>query len=68
MDILRDMFEGMTSREMAKKRRITLKSISTHRRNILKKMGLPSTVNLVIYLYERHLAGLQEQQHGDDQH
>lgn len=47
LSIIEDMSHGMTSREIAEERKISLKTAEVHRYNILKKTGYKNSVHLI---------------------
>ncbi|ADU64192.1 MAG: response regulator transcription factor [Pseudodesulfovibrio sp.] len=48
-EVLRMLAEGMTAREVAAKLFISPKTVENHRTNLMKKLGLHSTVELIRY-------------------
>lgn len=55
LDIIACVKQGLSSREIAEKKEVTLKTIEVHRYNILKKLGLPNTAALVSYIQSKGL-------------
>jgi DNA-binding NarL/FixJ family response regulator len=55
LDIIACVKQGLSSREIAEKKDVTLKTIEVHRYNILKKLGLPNTAALVSYIQSKGL-------------
>jgi|SRR6218665_168479 len=47
--------QGLSSREIAEIKDVTLKTVEVHRYNILKKLGLPNTAALVSYIQSKGL-------------
>lgn len=47
--------DGMTDREIGEKLEISHKTVSTHRKNILKKLGLKNTAMLIRYSIENSI-------------
>jgi DNA-binding NarL/FixJ family response regulator len=50
MDIIQLIKDGLSSREMAEKLEISLKTVEVHRYNILKKLNLKNTAALVNFI------------------
>jgi DNA-binding NarL/FixJ family response regulator len=50
VDIVQLIKEGLSSREIAKKLDISLKTVEVHRYNILRKMNLKNTAALVNFI------------------
>ena len=50
IDVVQLIKEGMSSREIAEKLDITLKTVEVHRYNILKKLNLKNTASLVNFI------------------
>ena len=55
LDIIAWVKQGMSSREIAELKDVTLKTVEVHRYNILKKLGLPNTAALVSYIQSKGL-------------
>jgi len=55
VEILRLIGEGMTSREIADKLCLSVTTVHTHRTNIMKKLDIHQTVNLVKFAIQKHL-------------
>lgn len=55
LEILQDVADGMTSRDIAIKWKISYKTIEVHRYRILKKTGARSMLQLCITLYRQGL-------------
>lgn len=55
VDVLRLLAEGRTSREIAKELFISRHTVDTHRRNLLKKLGCKTVVDLVQIAYANGL-------------
>jgi Response regulator containing a CheY-like receiver domain and an HTH DNA-binding domain len=49
IEILRSIAEGLTTKEIAKKLYISEPTVSTHRRNVLEKLGIKNTMHLIRY-------------------
>lgn len=56
MDVLRGLLDGRTSKEIAKKLDISPKTVDVHRANVMRKMGVDSSAELV-RVVSRHFAG-----------
>lgn len=52
-EILNLVFQGQTTKMIAKKLFISIETVKTHRKNIIKKTGCKSTTALMNYFYER---------------
>ena len=50
LDIVRLIKEGMSSKEIAERLAISLKTVEVHRYNVLKKLGLKNTASLVNFI------------------
>ena len=48
-EVLRPLAEGLSSKEIAQKRFISPKTVENHRANIINKLDLHSTIELVRY-------------------
>ena len=55
MDILRNLAAGKTSREIGKELFISLHTVDTHRRNLLKKLGCKTVVELARIAFQNAL-------------
>lgn len=55
LDIIACVKQGLSSREIAEMKDVTLKTVEVHRYNILKKLGLPNTAALVSYIQSKGL-------------
>ena len=55
LDIIACVKQGLSSREIAEKKEVTLKTVEVHRYNILKKLGLPNTAALITYIQSKGL-------------
>lgn len=55
LEIIACVKQGLSSREIAELKEVTLKTVEVHRYNILKKLGLPNTAALVSYIQSRGL-------------
>ena len=49
LDIVKSCCEGMTSKEIARKLNVSVRTIDTHKSNIFKKLSISSTLELVKY-------------------
>jgi DNA-binding NarL/FixJ family response regulator len=58
-EVLQLVAEGKTSIETAKKLRISIKTVETHRRNIIQKLGLHGTAELTKYAVREGLTSLE---------
>jgi DNA-binding NarL/FixJ family response regulator len=50
--------EGKTSKEMAKVMHISIKTVETHRRNIVSKLGIHGTAELTKYALREGLTSI----------
>jgi len=50
-EILQDVVNTKTSKEIARKRGISYRTVETHKSNLLLKMGLSSTIEIFRVLY-----------------
>ena len=48
-EVMRMLAEGLTAKDVAKKLYISPKTVENHRTNLMKKLGLNSTVELIRY-------------------
>lgn len=55
LDIIACVKQGLSSREIAELKEVTLKTVEVHRYNILKKLGLPNTAALITYIQSKGL-------------
>lgn len=55
LQIIRELVKGKSSTEIADELFLSPLTIETHRKNILRKLGLGSTVELVTFAYENRL-------------
>ena len=58
-EVLQLVAEGKTSAETAKKMHISMKTVETHRRNIVQKLGLHGTAELTKYAVREGLTSLE---------
>lgn len=54
-EIVQLLAEGHTNREIAEKLNLSVKTVETHRSNIMKKMGFRSITDLVLYAVRNHM-------------
>jgi len=59
-EVLQLVAEGKTSGEAAKAMHISVKTVETHRRNIVEKLGLHGTAELTKYAVREGLTSLEE--------
>ncbi len=59
-EVLQLVSEGKTSAETAKEMHISIKTVETHRRNIVQKLGLHGTAALTKYAIREGLTSLDE--------
>jgi DNA-binding NarL/FixJ family response regulator len=59
-EVLQLVAEGKTSAETAKEMHISIKTVETHRRNIVQKVGLHGTAELTKYAIREGLTSLDE--------
>jgi DNA-binding NarL/FixJ family response regulator len=57
-EVLQLVAEGRTSGESARRLSISIKTVETHRRNIVQKLGLHGTAELTKYAIREGLTGL----------
>jgi DNA-binding CsgD family transcriptional regulator len=57
-EVLQLVAEGKTSGESARRLSISIKTVETHRRNIVQKLGLHGTAELTKYAIREGLTGL----------
>jgi DNA-binding NarL/FixJ family response regulator len=55
IQITQHIADGFTDREIAEKLELSSKTVSTHRKNILKKLNLKNTAMLIRYAVENKL-------------
>jgi DNA-binding NarL/FixJ family response regulator len=55
IEVLRLVAEGLSSREIAERLSISVKTVDTHRANIMEKVGVHNTAELVKYAIRRGL-------------
>lgn len=55
IEVIRLMSEGLTSEEIAKKLHLSIHTVKTHRKNILRKTGLKSTPDLIVHAINHQL-------------
>ncbi|HVJ48051.1 response regulator transcription factor [Desulfitobacterium sp.] len=60
MEVLQWVAEGYTNQDIAKQLFISAKTVQTHRRNIMDKLGCHDRVNLVKYAIQNGIIALQE--------
>ncbi len=56
-EVLRLIAEGFTNSEIAEKVSLSINTIDTHRKNLLAKLGLRNTAQLIRYAVEKGLIG-----------
>lgn len=54
-EILQMLAEGRSNKEIAESLHLSIKTVETHRANIMKKLGLKSIADLVMYAVRNHL-------------
>jgi DNA-binding NarL/FixJ family response regulator len=54
-EVLRLVWQGFTTRDIAKKLQRSFNTIAMHRRHILKKLGVTSTAQALVVAREREL-------------
>jgi len=54
-DIVHNLMAGMSSREIAESKGISLKTVEVHRYNILRKLKVPNTASLINIIYNKGL-------------
>ena len=54
-EIISYLRQGLSSREIALKIKMALKTVETHRYNMLKKLGLPNTASLLTYIHRNDM-------------
>ena len=59
-EVLQLVAEGKTSAETAKEMHISIKTVETHRRNIVQKLGLHGTAELTKYAVREGLTSLED--------
>ncbi len=59
-EVLQLVAEGKTSLETAKKMHISVKTVETHRRNIVQKLGLHGTAELTKYAIREGLTSVED--------
>jgi DNA-binding NarL/FixJ family response regulator len=58
-EVLQLVAEGKTSKEIAKEMHISIKTVETHRRNIVQKLGMHGTAELTKYAVREGLSSLE---------
>jgi DNA-binding CsgD family transcriptional regulator len=58
-EIVQLVSEGKTSREMTQLLGVTVKTAESHRNNVMLKLGLHSTVELVLYAIRNQMVNVQ---------
>ncbi len=58
-EVLQLVAEGRTSAETARQMHISVKTVETHRRNIVQKLGLHGTAELTKYAIREGLTSLE---------
>jgi two-component system NarL family response regulator len=59
-EVLQLLAEGLSSRDIAERLHISVKTVETHRRNITAKLGLHSIAELTKYAIREGLTGLEQ--------
>lgn len=57
-DIIKLMFEGLSYKEIADKLNISLRTVETHKNNIMKKLELRSVIDLMKYALKKRIVHL----------
>lgn len=60
IEILKLIVQGYTNRQIASQLSISVRTVETHRSNLMDKLGLHSRVELVRYAADHHLIKLEE--------
>lgn len=55
MEIMRYIGQALTNKEIAEKLYISDQTVSVHRKNIMRKLGVNSTANLIRIAFESHI-------------
>ncbi len=58
MEILRNVVEGYTNKEIARKLCISIRTVDSHKNNIMHKLNLKSSVELVKYAIKNNLVSI----------
>jgi DNA-binding NarL/FixJ family response regulator len=53
LKIIKEVANGSTSKEVAAKLNISLKTVEVHRHNVMKKTGAGNFIQLIIALYKK---------------
>jgi DNA-binding NarL/FixJ family response regulator len=59
--ILQKIAEGLSNKEIAKAKNISIRTVETHRAHILKKLKVKNTAGLVRYAISHHLVNHDQQ-------
>jgi two-component system response regulator NreC len=59
-EITRHVANGYKNKEIAEKLYISVKTVETHRANIMNKLALSSAAKLIIYAFREGLAEIEE--------
>lgn len=60
IEILQELIQGLTSKEIAAKLNISIHTVITHRKNIILKTGIHSQSGLALYAISKHYASLKD--------
>lgn len=58
MEIIKHIAEGLSNQEIADKLFLSVHTVSTHRRNIMSKLGLCNTASLVMYAVREQIVSV----------
>lgn len=58
LEVLKNFAEGLSYRQIAQKMNISPRTVESHKNNILEKLNLKSTVDLIKYAIKNHLIEL----------
>ncbi|HCQ29700.1 MAG TPA: hypothetical protein DIU39_05395 [Flavobacteriales bacterium] len=57
LEIIELIAKGLTNKQIADKLFLSTHTVNTHRKNIMKKLGIKNTAGIVIYAFEENLLG-----------
>ena len=57
LEIIELIAKGLTNKQIADKLFLSTHTVNTHRKNIMKKLGINNTAGIVIYAFEENLLG-----------
>ncbi len=59
IDVLCDIFDGLTDKEIARDLEISVRTVETHKQNIKRKLGIHTTAGLTLYAFKNGICSFK---------